>query len=268
MRVAILVVRCRVWLAAGLLALWPGGAWAQELRQFFGADDRMFVDASAYPWRAIGQVRMQSGATCTGVLVETNLVLTAAHCFFDDNDPERRDEAVSFVAGLDGNSYVALASIGSVFLAPEFNNLTFSRSPNADGLDWAFAMLDDDIGTEIGFIRVLRLSEGELHAVADGGWLTVIQSGYGYDHPRQQMAHIGCRIVRIYDDNTIHHECDTVVGNSGSPLFVKLGDEYFVIAIDSKQYFNLDGPYDFNTAVDARGIYPHYYVMTQVFGAD
>ncbi|HNB27299.1 MAG TPA: peptidase S1, partial [Alphaproteobacteria bacterium] len=73
-------------LAAALLiplALSSGGApaAADEIKAAVlgveGKDDREPVDASVWPWVAIGQVNREIGGHCTGVLIAANRVLTA-----------------------------------------------------------------------------------------------------------------------------------------------------------------------------------------------
>src|SRR3546814_3163653 len=79
----VLAVAC-----AGILSLAPAGGQAADLPGIYGADDRAVLDSAEWPWVAIGRVNVANGGFCTGTLIAPRLVLTAAHCLYD----QRRSE--------------------------------------------------------------------------------------------------------------------------------------------------------------------------------
>ncbi len=229
----------------------------------FGIDDREFVDTTRYPWSAIGKVVFESGGHCTASVVGPRLLLTAAHCLFVSADSNEIDRPTEFQAGLNGHDRAAVANVVAHHIAPGYDNQLSSTSPTIDGLDWAFLVLDRDIGQTVGMLDVRLVELAELNEAMRGQWLAISQAGYSSDSDTRMSAHIGCRIVEIFDDNTIFHECDTLQGDSGSPLFVEDNGRFRIIAIESATYPNYAGPYPgFNMAVDSRGFYRMFQRLT------
>ena len=226
---------------------------------FYGEDNRTFVDTSTYPWSAIGKVVFESGGHCTATVVGRRTLLTAAHCMFMDSSTNQIDPPTIFYAGLDDGFSAASARVVGRFISPGFDNVTHSSSSDLDGQDWAFLVLDREIGLEVGMMDVMPLRREDLEAAVSGGWHSVNQAGYSSDTDGRLTANRACPLVEVFDDNTIFHECDTLQGDSGSPLFVERDGRYWIIGLESATYPDVDGPYPLhNMAVDARAFYREY----------
>jgi len=226
---------------------------------FYGEDDRGFVDTSSYPWSTIGKVMFESGGHCTATVVGRHTLLTAAHCMFLDNDSNQIDRPTLFYAGLDGDFTAATARVIGHVLASGFDNMTHSSGSDIDGQDWAFLTVDRDLAAEVGMMDVMPLRDADLEAALNGNWYAVNQAGYSSDSDTRLTANRGCPIVEVFDDNTVFHECDTLQGDSGSPLFVERDGRYWIIGVESATYPNSEGPYPlYNMAVDARAFYREY----------
>ncbi|MEL6960962.1 MAG: trypsin-like serine protease, partial [Pseudomonadota bacterium] len=214
---------------------------------FFGFDDRMLVDTTQMPWRAIGSL----DGGCTGTLVGPSLVLTAAHCVTDDGVEVFEPE--SFFAGLSRGENVGVAKVERVFFDPKYGPDTLP--PNeGNGTDWALVFLDRPLGDEVGYLDIHELTAADFAAIAGDG-LVVNQAGYSWDTGDNMSGNVGCRVIVAYTDNSVIHECDTAKGDSGSPFLLNVEGTWKIIAVDSQFFDDANHPNAFgglNLAVDSR----------------
>ena len=207
---------------------------------FFGEDDREVVDASAAPWNMIGFVDL-SDASCTGVLVGPSTVLTAGHCLANggvvDSTPE------TFFAGFNQGNFVASSRVTGSHIPSGW------MQGEQDGTDFAFLFLADPIGDQVGWMEIGPLTSEETAALQAGGGPTILQAGYSYDQQGVMTGHLGCPFVGLGRFNEIFHECDTLQGDSGSPLFIEADGGYRIIGVESHTRDNPDASAPFNLNV-------------------
>ncbi len=72
----------------------------------------------------------------------------------------------------------------------------------------------------------------------------VWQAGYSADTGDHLSGSTDCRLLEFRASGLIGHDCDTVVGDSGSPLLVRRGEDWAIIAIVSHTGVSVepDGP--------------------------
>jgi hypothetical protein len=105
------------------------------------------VDQSRYPWSAIGKVTNETGGSCSGVMIATNKVLTAAHCLY--NYRGRRfvgAEAVHFLLGYRAGRYTAHARVARYEIGPGFDPQRYDETYSTD---WAVLTLAEALPSDI-----------------------------------------------------------------------------------------------------------------------
>jgi protease YdgD len=199
------------------------------------------IIATDPPARAIGLLEMQDGSLCSASVVARDVILTAAHCLFDDD--HHRVTPARFSAGFDRGDYVAAAKIRDVYLPPEFDHERFLNSGDIDGYDYAFMRLNHEVGDETGILPVRVLTDAELDAMETPSGQSFSQVGYGNAESDHPVVRRGCHIERWWEDHTYAHHCGTVPGDSGSPDLVLLNGTYAIVGIESAEvdFKNLKG---------------------------
>jgi len=213
---------------------------------FFGRDDRVLVPVNEAPWRFMGTLRMDTGESCTATLIARNVLITAAHCIHNNN-------GVNANGRFEPSSGGPSARITHYLVDSRYNYRRYSTSNEIDGMDWALLRIDQPLGDRLGFAGVQNLTGlGAERALATD----LMQAGYSWDTGGHLSGNMRCRMVRVLQDNTFQHECDTTRGDSGSAFVVRNGDGWDVVGIDSKFRSNPNGPFIY-VAVSAASFISH-----------
>jgi len=214
-------------------------AAAAEIKTlFFNHDDRVRVsNPTQSPWDAIGQLETASGNLCTATLISPRVALTAGHCLLT---PPRgkadRAVALRFVAQNGIWRYEIHGIEGRV-------ESTLGKRLKPDGEGWIVppAAAPWDFGLIVlryppSGITPLPLFEGDrdaLTAALKAADRKVTQSGYPQDHLDNLYSHQNCVVTGWAQDSVLSHQCDTLPGDSGSPLMLKTEDGWRLIAVQS-----------------------------------
>ncbi|WP_158781538.1 serine protease [Pantoea sp. BAV 3049] len=215
-----------------------GPSPAEVKTLFFGKDDRKAITETAtQPWEAIGQLETASGNLCTATLISAHLALTAGHCLFAP--PGKLDKAIAlrFISNGKGGWRYEIHDIISR-VDPELG-----KKLKADGEGWIVpsSAAPYDYGLIIlrnppSGITPLPLFDGsrsDLAAALKTASRRVTQAGYPLDHLDTLYSHSDCLVTGWAQKGVLSHQCDTLPGDSGSPLLMKVDNAWQLIAVQS-----------------------------------
>ncbi len=218
---------------------------AQHQALFFGLDDRVVIPAPyPSPFAAIGQLLTKNDYTCTATLVAPDLAVTAAHCFM--MEAKRADTGLWFMAGFNQGKYQAKYQIVDQVFHPAFKQgLQYKGEdvyilPQAAEHDIAWLKLKLVDGVAPKPMPLFAGSRAELEVEFKLANMLLNQGGFAEDHDAILTAHLGCTLSQFRQNNTLYHRCDTLSGDSGSPIWLTTTKGPLLIGVQSSapDWFN------------------------------
>ncbi|MEM6971496.1 MAG: trypsin-like serine protease [Pseudomonadota bacterium] len=188
---------------------------------------RMLTTEEHQPWKGVGRVNIAARSEqsmCTGTLIDTDLVVTAAHCVFSNRTGLMHAPGnIHFVAGWRRGTKVAHRLAGEVIVHPGYlhgSGVTYDQI----GADLALIRLEAEIPGDL--VPAFPIS-GDLER---DDALTLIS--YRQDRAHALTRQDGCdlqgREARVFVLG-----CDVTFGASGSPIFAEIDGRPRVVAVIS-----------------------------------
>ncbi|MCY1687220.1 trypsin-like serine peptidase [Yersinia enterocolitica] len=211
---------------------------ADQTTLFFGKDDRTAVtNGSQWPWQAIGQVETASGNLCTATLISPRLALTAGHCVLAPPGKIDRAVALRFISH-NGHWKYQITSLETLVDAKLGKKLKLDGDgwivpPAAAAYDYALIRLTNKKPLPIKPLPLWDGTANELTQALKQVDRKITQAGYPLDHLDTLYSHEDCLITGWAQQGVLSHQCDTLPGDSGSPLLLKNGEKWSLIAIQS-----------------------------------
>ncbi len=201
---------------AMVLATLPSLAGASGLIRLTDRDD-------LFGWEAVGRVELQGNGYCTGVLIATDLVLTAAHCVYDNTGALIAAGRIQFRAGLrDG---VSVAERGASRVVANRAYVPSARlSTDNVRSDVALIELESPILSTVAAPFVI-------HSDARAGdRISVVSYGKGRDDALSWQRDCG---VLQRGQGLFIMDCDVIFGSSGAPVFYRDGRRARILSLIS-----------------------------------
>lgn len=191
----------------------------------FGHNDKELVDPSERYFTLVGRLIAPDGTFCTASLVWKNLILTAAHCVFKNNEFMKGE--YKFLLGATNGTSVAESTVSHVWWG------TSDPQKNRN-LDWAILKLNNPLGKTHGYFGWKSSTEENLENVMQAGYGMLFYNGKSMTGVQQCSAQ-----KFLKEAGFIYHDCDSSRGDSGSPLFVCNDDlTCFIVALHVAEHRN------------------------------
>ena len=192
-------------------------------------------------WEAVGRLDIgRHGSFCTATLIRDRLLLTAAHCVYNDGGELRSPDELTFRAALRNGRAEATRDIVRIVPHPSFE-------PEDELISIK------NIATDIAVLELaqaIRLSSVQPFPISSrprrGDEVAVVS--YGRDREAAPSLQKSCNILTRLR-GTVVMNCDIVKGSSGSPVFKVENGRTAIVSVVSASAIDSDTPVSYGTSL-------------------
>lgn len=173
-------------------------------------------------WEAVGRLDLGGGSFCTGTLIATDLVLTAAHCVHDAEGRPEDPGRMVFRAGYAGGEAIADSPVRRVAVLPGYDPLAPVTQRNVQN-DVALVQLTSPIPAAVA-------APFRVKAPGRGDAVSVVSYAVGREEMLSWQRE--CRVLER-SGPLVAMDCDVTFGASGAPVLDRSGGRAQIVAIIS-----------------------------------
>lgn len=213
----------KVLMALGAALLLPIALAAQESEETSDLTELMTA-YEARGWEGVGLISIGFGGMCTGALIETDVVLTAAHCLYDARTGQRIDPGtVQFHAGWRNGRSTASRKVSRAVIHPDY----VYTGPDGDlhvATDIALLKLDSAI-------RLSNVTPFPIGSRPRKGQSVGVVS-YAHDRATSPSLQEVCHVLARQRGSLVL-SCEVDFGSSGAPVFMVVDGKPRIVSVVS-----------------------------------
>ncbi|MFX0546797.1 trypsin-like serine peptidase [Roseovarius sp. S1116L3] len=178
-----------------------------------------------FGWEAVGRLDLEGKGYCSGALIAPDLVLTAAHCVYDDTGALIAPDRITFSAGLRDGIFISQTGVARIAAHDGYSP---GRRMDAEMIRHDAALLKLSKPIPAAVASPFALSSAEAEA---GLTVSVVSYGQGRDAALSWQRECG---VTAAGQGLMAFDCDVTFGSSGAPVFARgMGQRVRIVSLIS-----------------------------------